>query len=76
MQQLGNINFVESQVRRIAAEIDIASVPMKLVPPSSTTSPTARYHITKDVKKPLILGEWLNDHSKDPALMVKDSLTW
>ena len=75
MRQLGNIDFVESQVRRIAAEVDAAGVPIKSVSPLSTVSPTARYHIAQDIKKPLILGEWLIAHSNDPALMVINPFT-
>ena len=70
MQQLGNIDFVESQVRRIAAKVDAAGVPMGLIPSLSTVAPTARYHIAQDTKKPLILSEWLINHSDDPALKV------
>jgi len=70
MQQLGNIDFVESQVRRIAAEVDAAGVPMKKVSLPSAVPLTDHYHIAKDVKKPLILGEWLNNHVDDPALRV------
>ena len=77
MQQLGNIDFVESQVRRIAAEVDTIGVPMKKpTSPTSTVSLTARYHIARDVKKPLILGEWLINHSDDPALKVLNLFTW
>jgi len=72
MQQLGNIDFVESQVRRIAAEVDGVGVPVKSVSSSSTAPPTARYHIAQDIKKPLILGEWLANHSDDPALKVPE----
>ena len=70
MRQLGNIDFVESQVRRIAAKVDAAGVPMGLIPSPSTVAPTARYHIAQDTKKPLVLGEWLINHSDDPALKV------
>ena len=75
MRQLGNIDFVESQVRRIAAEVDAVGVPIKSVPSSSTAPSIARYHITQDIKKPLILGEWLIDHSDDPALKVREPAT-
>jgi len=70
MQQLRNIDFVESQVRRIAAEVDTAGVPMKTASLLSAAPLAAHYHIAKDVKKPLVLGEWLNNHSDDPALRV------
>ena len=73
MRQLGNMDFVESQVRWIAAEVDAAGIPIKSVSPPSMAPPTARYHIAQDVKKPLILGEWLIDHSNDPALTVINS---
>jgi len=70
MRQLGNIDFVESQVRRIAAEVDATGIPMKSIPSSSVTPPTAHYWIARDTKKPLILGEWLVNHADDPALKV------
>ena len=77
MQQLGNIDFVESQVRRIAAEVDTIGVPMKKpTSPTSTVSLTAHYHIARDVKKLLVLGEWLINHSDDPALKVLNLFTW
>jgi len=75
MRQLGNIDFVELQVRRIAAEVDAVGIPIKSVSPPSAASPTARYHIAQDTKKSLILGEWLNSHSNDPALTVTSSFT-
>ena len=70
MRQLGNIDFVESQVRRIAAEVNVAGVPMKSNPTPSTASLTAHYHIALDTKKPLVLGKWLINHPDDPALKV------
>ena len=72
MRQLGNIDFVESQVRRIAAEVDTASVPMTSVSSSSAAPLTVHYQIARDTKKRLALGEWLIDHSDDPALKVLD----
>lgn len=72
MRQLGNIDFVESQVRWIAAEAEAVGVPIKSVSPPPMAPPTARYHIAQDIKKPLILGEWLISHSDDPALTVRD----
>ena len=71
MRQLGNIDYVESQVRRMAAEVDTAGVPMKL-DRSPSTALTSRYHIAQDTKKPLILGEWLIKHADDPALKVPE----
>lgn len=76
MWQLGNINFVESQVCWIAAEVDTAGILMKSVSSPSTEPINTYFHIAKDVKKPLILGEWLNDHLDDPALRVIISFTW
>ena len=70
MRQLGNIDFVESQVRRIAAEVNIAGVPMESNPTPSTALLTTRYHIALDTKKPLVLGKWLINHPNDPALKV------
>jgi hypothetical protein len=70
MRQLGNIDFVETQVRRIAAEVNTIGVPMKSTSSASTVPLSAHYHIAKDIKKPLILGEWLITHSEDPALKV------
>jgi len=70
MQQLGNIDFVESQVHRIAAEVDANGSPIKSTFSPPMAPPTVRYHIAQDVKKPLILGEWLINHSDDPALKV------
>ena len=70
MRQLGNIDFVESQVRRIAAEADAAGVPTKSGPTPPTASLTTRYHIALDTKKPLVLGKWLINHPDDPALKV------
>jgi len=75
MRQLGNIDFVESQVRQIAAKVDTAGTPMKSVSPPPKTSPATCYHIAQDIKKPLILGEWLVDHSNDPALTVANLFT-
>ena len=73
MWQLGNIDFVELQVRRIAAEVDAIGIPMKLNPSSSTTL-ASHYHIAQDTKKPLFLGEWLVKHTNDPALKVQNYL--
>jgi hypothetical protein len=73
MQQLGNIDFVESQVRQIAAEVNSAGVCMKSVPSPSTTPPSAHYNIAQDTKKPLVLGKWLINHTDDPALKVLKS---
>jgi len=75
LRQLGNIDFVESQVRWIAAEVDTTGIPIKSVPQQSMAPPAARYHIVKDIKKPLVLGEWLINHSSDPALAVINSFT-
>jgi len=73
MRQLGNIDFVESQVRRIAAEVDTSGVPTGRASSSLATPPTSRCHISEDTKKRLVLGEWLIDHSNDPALKVLNS---
>jgi hypothetical protein len=70
MRQLGNIDFVESQVRQIAAEVDAAGVTVKPVSSPPTEPATSGYHIARDVKKSLVLGEWLTNHSDDPALEV------
>ena len=70
MRQLGDIDFVESQVRRIAAEVNMAGIPIRSVPTSSMPPPTARYEIAQDTKKTLVLGEWLANHTDDPALKV------
>jgi hypothetical protein len=76
MRQLGNIDFVESQVRRIAAEVDTVGVSMKLGSSLPTVPLTAHYHIARDDKKSLILGEWLINHSSDPALKVLYLFGW
>jgi len=76
MRQLGNIDFVESQVRRIAAEVDTIGVPAKLASSPPMIPLTARYHIAQDVKKSLVLGEWLVNHQDDPALKVLDLSAW
>ena len=70
MQQLGNIDFVESQVRRIAAEASTVGVPMQSASSPSTAPTDTHHHIAKDVTKHLFLGEWLANHSSDPALKV------
>ena len=71
MRQLGDMDFVESQVRRIAAEVDMAGVPIRSIPVSSTAAlPTTCYEIAQDTKKSLVLGEWLANHADDPALKV------
>ena len=46
---------------------------MKLNPSSSTTL-ASHYHIARDTKKPLFLGEWLVTHANDPALKVRNYL--
>jgi len=71
MRQLGNIDFVESQVRQIAAEVSTAGVHMKLASSSPPVPPVTRYHIAQSIRKPLVLGEWLTNHSNDPALKVQ-----
>jgi len=73
MWQLGNIDFVELQVHQIAAEVDATGIATKPVSSSSAAPPTSRYHIAKDARKRLILGEWLISHSDDPALWVMNS---
>lgn len=70
MRQLGDMDFVESQVHQIAAEVHMAGVPIRSIPVSSTALPTARYEIAQDTKKTLVLGEWLANHADDPALKV------
>ena len=72
MRQLGNIDFVETQVQRIAAEANTVGVPMKSMSSASTMSFGAGYHIVQDVKKRLVLGEWLTNHPDDPALKVRN----
>ena len=70
MRQLGDMDFVELQVRQIAAEVDMAGVSIKSIPASSAAPPTTHYEIAQDTKKTLVLGEWLANHADDPALKV------
>lgn len=74
MRQLGNIDFVKSQVRQIAAEVNTTGVHMKSTSSSPPVLPIAHYHIAQDTKNPLILGKWLANHSNDPALKVRTLL--
>jgi len=78
-QQLGNMDYIDFQVRRIADELQTAGVsvpgqrPIDTVTDDPPVDPT--FDIAKGYKSKIHLQPWTWEHRNDPALEVTTPLT-